>query len=315
MLNSYIRLVARHFTSPRFRAALLLSVLAPVPAGAADGLFQRFGDAVMGMTEFFETVLPGTLRKYNTVLDFTPKFGDFRNREFIRYPLQLRYGYSENLELIGGLTPFSPSPFNSGRDHRWGLGELRLGARRNAPQGLWIFHQATFGLETRLPLGNPPVELIDGYFHVRPYVTASRDLHLPHTKVFATLSYDHSFDAPGRDRPTDPDAAREHIAEFAPGILYKPGKYGYFFEYDFQHINEDSGYRLLHGQKIGVIWEVPTTRSRRWRLPGKWQIELAARIIEEEGQNIRYGLVTHVRVRTTLREVLDSPTLRGLSGH
>ncbi|HEU5079247.1 MAG TPA: hypothetical protein VFT72_08530 [Opitutaceae bacterium] len=287
-----------------------LSLLTTTVSHAA-GLIDRFTDDMAGMTEFFETILPGTLKQHNMVLDFTPKAGDLLNQEFIRYPLQIRYGYSEQLELFTGFTPFSPNPFLHGKDHRWGLGEYRFGARYETKSGFWIFDQATVGLENRVPLGNAPVDVIDGYTHVRPYFTATRQLDIPDTKFFMTLSYDRSFNTPSRDRPTDPDAPREHIAEFAPGILYKPGIYGYFFEYDFQHIDEVGGYRLLHGQKLGVIWDVPRERSRRWHLPGKWQIELAGRVIEEESRGTSVGIVTHVRVRTSLREVLGPHAPRG----
>lgn len=280
----------------------LLFLALPARADVGGSLFDRMRD---DMTEFFDTVLPGTLRKYNTVLDFSPKFSDFRNREFIRYPLELRYGASDQLELFAGLTPFSPSPFNDGYDHRWGLGEVILGFRRDLEGGLGMFDQATVGVETRTPVGKPPFDLNEGYIHVRPFLTASRRLPWPHMKAFATLSYDRSLDTPGRDRPP-PTFVRQHIATIAPGFLYKPGIYGGFFEYEFRHLQEDDGYRLSHGGKIGMIWDVPRTKSQSWKLPGKWQIELAYKLVKEEGRGVDQGIVTRVRLRTTLREVLDS---------
>jgi hypothetical protein len=307
--------------APPFSSArILLGALIPVsllafgvtPSFGAASPFHSIEDDVMEMTEFFETILPGTLRKYNLVLDFTPRFTDFRNREFIRYPLELRYGISENSEVFGGFTPFSPNPFNHGEDHRWGLGEVRFGGRKSLDYGFGFFDQATIGIETRIPVGNPPIDLNDGYLHVRPFLTATRRLHWPHTEFFTAASYDRAFDSPHRDQPTDPRIVHQHIAEISPGILYKPGQYGYFFEYDFRDLDEDDGYRLSHGEKVGVIWDMPRTRSKAWHLPGKWEIEMAFKVVEEEGRSINYGIDTHVRVRTTLREVMSSELTHSL---
>lgn len=294
---------------------LLCACLAAVHCPAQDrpdggNVLSRMGDDLMGMTDFFETVLPGTLKKYNLVLDFSPKFGDVRNREFIRYPIGLRYGVAQDWELYGGLTPFSPNPINSGVDHRWGPGEARFGFRHNTRHGFLFYQRATFGVECRVPLGEPPVDLIDGYSHVKPFLTVSRDLHWPSTQLYTTFSYDRAMQTTGRDRPTSPRVVRQHIGQVAPGFLYKPGEYGWFTEYEFRHLDEDIGYRLSHGVRVGVIWDMPRAKSQRFHLPGKWQIEMALKLVKEEGRSLDPGVVTRVRVRTTLREVLTPERVR-----
>jgi hypothetical protein len=287
----------------------------PRPSGRLmDGMresFQGMKQGIMGVTEFFDTTLPGTLEKYNLVLDFSPKFGDMRHREFIRYRLELRYGLSDEWEVFGGLTPFSPNPINSGKDHRWGLGEFRLGIRKDNPRGFAFYDHATFGMEMRVPVGKPPYDLIDGYTHFKPFISASRKLHWPHTTLFTTFSYDRAMQTFSRDRPGWP-VIRQHIAQVAPGLLYKPGEYGMFAEYDFRHLDEDIGYRLSHTGRIGPIWDIPLHKSRGWKLPGKWQIELAYKLTKEEGRSIDHGVSARVRVRTTLREVLSSELARPL---
>lgn len=280
--------------------------------GPPDSLMDRMRGDILEMRQFFDTVLPGTLRKYNMVLDFSPKFSDLRNREFMRYPFELRYGASDQLELYAGMTPFSPSPFNSGKDHRWGLGQITLGFRRNLENGFLFFDRATFGLETRTPVGKPPFDVNEGYAHIRPFFTATRRLAWPHTKLYTTLSYDREVETPGRAKPSPQKVQRRHIAQVSPGFLYKPGEYGGFIEYDFRHLAEDDGYRLSHGGRIGMIWDMPIRKTKSWKLPGKWQVEIAYRLIKEEGRGLDQGIVTHVRWRTTLREVLDSDISRRL---
>src|ERR1051326_6616616 len=90
---------------------------------------EKVKEQVLRMTEFLDTMLPGVLQDRNITLHFTPKFSDFRDNEYVRYPIELRYGLTDRWELTGGMTPFGPNPFNGGRDHRWGPGEAKLGAR------------------------------------------------------------------------------------------------------------------------------------------------------------------------------------------
>src|SRR4051812_30362885 len=112
------------FLSHPFRVPALLACLAlalPLQAEpASERVSDRVRERVLRMTDFFDTMLPGVLDQHNVTLHFTPKFSDLRDNEFMRFPLELRYGLSERWELSGGLSPFTPNPFNGGRDHRWG---------------------------------------------------------------------------------------------------------------------------------------------------------------------------------------------------
>src|ERR1041384_7696638 len=88
-------------------------------ADSPDSTTAKVREQVLRMTDIFETMLPGVLQEHNMTLHFTPKFSDLRDNEYIRYPLELRYGATDRWELLGGLTPFGPNPLNGGRDHRW----------------------------------------------------------------------------------------------------------------------------------------------------------------------------------------------------
>ena len=143
--------------------ALLIAAALGGSALAADASTAgaRVREQMLRMTDFLDTMLPGVLDEENITLHFRPKFGDLRDEEYMRFPLELRYGLTNRVELRGGLVPFTPSPFNSGRDHRWGLGEAKLGARYDLRDALRFFSDTTVGVETRIPLGNPPVEIND----------------------------------------------------------------------------------------------------------------------------------------------------------
>ncbi len=288
-------------------AALLVAAVAvrAAPAEpAARSTTDRVRERVLRMTEFFDTMLPGVLEENNITLHFRPKFSDLRNNEYMRFPLELRYGLTDKWELQTGLVPFTPNVFNGGRDHRWGPGEAKLGTRYDIGNTLPFFDETTVGFETRVPLGRPPIKLNDHYTHVKPFVSAARNLRMwPSTTFYANLSYDRSVDLTHRS-PPPAAVVRANIIEVSPGLLYKPSELGYFTEYRFRHICEDQGWHLSHELQFGTIWDIPLSRTEKWRLPGKWQLELAYKLGHEEGRGSDQGVSARVNWRTTLREVL-----------
>ncbi|MEO5961331.1 MAG: hypothetical protein ABIZ49_10485 [Opitutaceae bacterium] len=266
---------------------------------------ERLKERVLRMTELFDTMLPGVLEEHDITLHFTPKFSDLRDNEFFRFPIELRYGAAKRLELSGGLTPFTPNPFNHGPGHAWGPGEAKFGARYDLGRIFRIFDESTFGFQTRIPLGRPPVELNDHYTHLKPFFSAARTFAVwPDVTFYGNLSYDRSVDLTHRAPPSSP-VTRRNVIEIVPGLLFKPGQFGYFAEYRYRHIDEEIEWYLGHEVQFGTVWDVPLKRSEKWNLPGKWQIELAYRVRHEEGRGTDQGISTRVSWRTTLREVLD----------
>ncbi len=278
---------------------LSLRAAEPTPSTA-----ELLRERVLRMTDFLDTMLPGVLDEENLTLAFKPKFGDLRDEEYVRFPVELRYGFTRRLELQAGLVPFVPNPINSGRDHRWGPGEIKLGARYDLGPTLGFFTETTAGFATRIPLGKPPVELNDHYTHVKPFLSAARKLHRwPATTFYSNVSYDRSVKL-SRRGPPPPEVIRHHVIEVSPGLLYRPSEFGYFAEYRFRHIAEPDHARLGHEIQVGTIWDIPLERSKGWRLPGKWQLELAYHVGHEEGRDTDHGVSARVNWRTTLREVL-----------
>ncbi|MFT3784457.1 MAG: hypothetical protein QM790_20795 [Nibricoccus sp.] len=270
-------------------------------------LRTRMMEDMLRMREFFDTTIPGTLKKYNLVFGFSPRASDLRRGEYMRLPATLRYGLGDRWELQGGITPFCPNPFNNGNEHRWGPGLISLGVRYN--WGHWgkVFDSVTLGLDGRTPLGQPPANLIDSFAHLVPLITFSRPLPFKYTNFYLNLVYDRAFDAPFRDSPPPPPAIiRRHVFFVAPSVLYKPGEFGGFVSYSWRHFfDETIGVHLGHEIKAGPIWDVPLRRTQSWGLPGKWQVELAGRVTFEEGMKTDKGISVRVRWRTSLREVFS----------
>jgi hypothetical protein len=288
-------------------AGLALSGLPGVAAAADSPGGVR--DRLLRITDLFDTSLPGTVGRRNVALYFMPRMADFRDREYIRLPFDARYGVGEEWELTGGVAPFIPNPFQAGPDHRWGPGELKLGVRRDLGRLPGWFDETTAGFEMRSPVGKPPTRLNDHHTHLKPFVAATRNAGgWPDTMVYANLSYDHSVRL-WRRGPIPPEVVRRNVVELVPGLLYQPGPYGVFAEYRVRRVAENSAWYLTDEARVGLLWDVPLARSEKWRLPGKWQVEL---VYKHEFSTTRdrepdQGPALRVNWRTKVREVLASP--------
>ncbi len=262
--------------------------------------------ADLKLTDFFDTRLPAAMKKYNLELSFSPRLGDVAKREFIRYPLELRYATSEKVEIYTRLTPFSPNPIDEGVDHRWGPGSVELGVRRQFELPKMFFQKISLGLGWRLPWGNPPVDLIDHYTHLRPVVTGVRQLEeFKSTWLLTSVSYDRAYWGPKREE-IPAEVVRRHYIEITEGVVYKPGEWGCFSDYTWRHINEPEGYRLGHRLRLGGIWDPVKGKTRNWGLPGKWLVELGVKAEKEDGLDADLGVFARVRVKTSVKEVLKT---------
>jgi len=265
---------------------------------------------VLKMSEFFNTTIPGTLKKYKLVFGFSPSGSDARKGEYIRMPMTLRYGLKEGWEIYGGLTPYIPSPINSGIEHRWGTGEGKAGFRYD--WGNWgkLFDHVTVGIEARSPLGTPPLTMTDYYSHIVPFINTSRPLPWKAATFYTNFSYDYPFDTPRRELV--PWAVRTRTIAVTPAILYKPGEFGIYAEYGLRFYDHRLlGYTLGHEIKAGPIWDIPLWRTRSWGLPGKWQIEYSVRYtIDQAGNpNSNFNSI-RVRWRSTPKEVFSKKSYK-----
>lgn len=292
---------------------LINPLLANTPQNEPDPEYGAFGNTLLVANEFFNSSLPGTLGRYNLALDFQPKIGDLLRKEYIRFPLTLRYGFADNWEALAGFTPVTPNPFKSGEDQKWSFGEYRLGLRLDVRPILPIWEQMTIGLDFRSPLGRPPRRLNDGYAHIRPFLTMARPIwQVDSTLLYFNLSYDYSFDAPFRNSIPYAPVIRRHEFDITPGIIYKPGELGYFAEYTLRFIEEPNDNRRANVYTAGFIWDPPRSRTRLLRLPGNWQFELGYRLTDEQNRSVRHSVQFRARWRGDLRQILKwGSQLRG----
>ncbi|MEY3608123.1 MAG: hypothetical protein RLZZ447_911 [Verrucomicrobiota bacterium] len=255
--------------------ALLTFALTPGLAAALPA--EELEDRVDDISELLDTQLPGALGRSVVSVRFMPRLGDLRNREFLRLPLELRYGLNERTDLWLGLSSFVPNPSRRGPDHRSGPGVARVELRRELRLPARWNLRADGGVEVRAPLGRPPELLSDGFAQLETVFSAVRPL--PGTRDgVGFLNLRHNWGLPYPSRPAEVLRARRSAdTEVVPGILYQPGAVGAFLEHHFRRIREEGKYFSAPETRLGVRWEIPVTRSRALFLPGYWQAELAYR--------------------------------------
>ena len=262
-------------------------------------------DDELKIREYFNTSTPGTTKKSKLLFSASPRSTDIRKGEFIRVSTQLRYGLAERWEIFGGMTPFFPSPFNYGEEHRWGLGEAKLGVRYDWGHWCNIFDSVTLGVEGRTPLGKPPPALIDDFSHVAAFINTSRPLPFEHTNWYNTTTYDRAVHAPFREAAPY-WATRTHVLIITNSIRYMPGELGAAASHSYRiFFSHGVGTHFGNEFRAGPIWDIPRWRTQSWGLPGKWQLELAARASFEEGVKTNKGLSARVRWHGNLREVFS----------
>lgn len=293
-------------------ALLLAGLTGACALGAAPAPLPPpgpFETRMLRLTELLDTRLPGILGVDGVVLRLQPRFGDLRDRDYLRLPLELRRGIAERTELALGLTPFTANPFRRGAEHRHGPGEGRIEVRRELRLPAASAWRADAGLEVRFPLGRPPAALNDGFAHLTPNVALSRPWPgWPHALAYAELRYDRGLPYPAR--PAERRAARRRWdARIAPGLLYQPGAWGGFVEHHLRWVEEAGDSFSAPESRIGVVWAVPPAVSRAWGWPGIWRAELAYRHVHTSrpGAEFRGGWVTRVRWNLGLR---SPPPLR-----
>jgi hypothetical protein len=262
-------------------------------------------DDDLRIREFFNASTPGTTKKSKLLFSATPRSTDIREGEFIRVSTQLRYGLADRWEIFGGMTPFFPSPINDGAEHRWGLGEAKLGVRYDWGHWGTFFDHVTVGLESRTPLGEPPPALIDYFSHVAAFINTSRPLSFKHTYWYTTMTYDRAVHAPFREAAPY-WATRTHVLIVTNSIRYMPGEFGAAASHSYRIFFSDGvGTHFGNEFRAGPIWDIPLWRTQSWGLPGKWQFEVAARVSFEEGVKTNKGISARIRWHGNIHEVFS----------
>ncbi|MEM9159363.1 MAG: hypothetical protein AAGB46_09965 [Verrucomicrobiota bacterium] len=287
--------------------ALVLICSAALPAQETKpttyrNAFQRANDSIVKTSrEFFDTLfnteLPFTSEESDWQLHLSPKFKDIIDEPFIRFPMEMRYGFSPYTEGSIGYTPFIGNPFDS--DPIDSSGYLDLGFKHRAPTFINDSWELAYGLSARLPVDEIPTDSVrDNFARYQPYAVVSHRFHSKEPwNWYLNLSYDQIDRDPFRLARRDPKPNSLVITR--PGIIFGPkGEWRYSLEYEYKTDRFDGGESNGHALIPGVTW-FPDHEKRQFPIPGEFDLGLTLRynIQQLPEDNHRSDLRVSLRVR------------------
>jgi hypothetical protein len=287
--------------------------------------------------ESFDTGLPGRQSRGQLSLSASPKFSDFIHEEFIRFPVEISYDFSNWFRVFTEVGTYFGNPFDSGRDS--GLYNWRIGGKYSWMGVAGSDFNVAVGGRADMPLSEPPTEITDGYARYEPYVSISRRLKRnPEWLVYLNVAYQVVDDTPFRADPISPQPRDRQFLR--PGAIYYPGghfRYSVELEYrtnaldfrdDYTRVDsipdplpENSRYSnwILAKEDVheliarpAITW-FPTRKIREGLIiPGNWElgIRFDVPVVEETGED--FGVSVRFRWYYDYRKFLAQDLRRFL---
>ena len=219
----------------------------------------RRSDDDLRIEGVFEGHLPGTEKKFAIKAILHPHFGDLHRYSYLRVPIGVRYGISDNIEIkLEGETYFTHGLSNGSFGNESGISGYRFSAKTNQrflPTDRW---DQVYGFEYKSPTGNPPIEITDGLSRLKPYLNFSRRSELnPNFRYFWGIGLDivSETSIPGMPRKNGFDQNSQFVTM---GAIWEREKLSYTFETTYMtsraigETNQD-----FIQIRPGIIWEVP----------------------------------------------------------
>jgi len=261
------------------RLALLALLALPARAQDAAAAMPASEDKEMHkISGIFDTDLPKTERKGRIKFIIHPHLGDFTRRSYVRIPFGVRWGVNDHLEFSAQLEPYIQHGLRSGSPGT-GLGSVMFGAKYAFVHWLKPVYDVSIGLNVRVPVDKPPIDMTDGYNHYTPYLVVARKS--PRT---AGLTYFVSGTADLMDKSSVAGFFRKNDTHSSSLIL---GGGFVLDRYPF-HYTLEAGYQTtsLIGKdnkqfvfaKPGFAWDLP--RKLTFNSRGRWLFGFSLRFTE-----------------------------------
>ena len=100
-----------------------------------------------------------------------PTFDDAFTRDYIRIPVRLKRGMTDNFELMVGVTPYLNN--DKSNENRNGWQDWRAGGKYRFKEFLTSYFDSALGLSIVSPIGGED-DTTDGYTHFKPYAVLSK---------------------------------------------------------------------------------------------------------------------------------------------
>jgi len=249
------------FTPTRLLPAVLgIALGAPLPAAEETNADTDVSDSALRIRGVFDAALPRTERKNSLRLIFHPHFGDLNRRDHLRIPLGLRYGLSDNWEVMGEVEGYVSHGLKGvAFGENLGFSQAHLGTKyRLGDRGLPGWDTAV-GFDYSRPLGAPPLDVTDGLEHMSPFVTFARPwARNPDVRLFWGLgaSLVNKTSVAGQ---LQKNQLGDDTANFSAGFVWHQGLYHYTLEAAWQTTDGIGGEQRgnVFTLRPAVVYELP----------------------------------------------------------
>ncbi|MDB6166453.1 MAG: hypothetical protein JWQ83_1593 [Lacunisphaera sp.] len=253
----------------------------PVPAAPEDKTLHK-------ISGIFDTELPKTERKGSIRFIVHPHLGDFTSRSYVRVPLGIRWGVNDHVEFTATVEPYFEHGLKSGSPGN-GIGDVEFGSKYALKRLLDTEWDASTGVNIRLPVGSPPVDMTDGYNHYTPYLVVSRKSERTNDMTWfisGAVDLMQKSHVVGQFRKND---AHSSSVLLSTGFVLDRYPYHYTLETGAQTtalIGKDN--QLFVFVKPGFAWDLP--RWLTFDSHGRWLFGVSVKITEgPDGTRIDSG--------------------------
>ena len=274
---------------------LMLTLLACVtaraqesPPAAARAATADDEKDLRKISGIFDTDLPKTARKGTVRLLIHPHLGDFTSRNYLRIVPGIRWGVSDHVELSALVEAYLDHHLKGGSPGN-GIGALQFSGKYAFSQWLKPDYDASVGINTRIPIAHPPIDLTDGYNHYTPYLVISRKS--PATKgltyyASSTLDLMEKSSVRGIFRKNE---AHSSSLTFGTGFVLDRYPYHYTLETGYQTIalvgQDNQQFVFL---RPGFAWDLP--RRLTFNSQGRWLVGVSVKFtVGPDGTRIDSG--------------------------
>jgi hypothetical protein len=226
----------------------------------------------------FDTDLPKTEKKGRVRFIIHPHLGDFTRRSYVRVPLGIRWGVNDHVEFSATVEPYFEHGLKSGSSGN-GIGDFEFGGKYAFRQWLKPDYDASVGLNVRVLVGAPPLDLTDGYNHYAPYFVISKKSQKTKGLTYfvnTTLDVMEKSSVAGTFRKDDPHSTS---MIFGTGFVLDRYPYHYTLETGYQTtslVGKDN--KQFVYVRPGFAWDLP--RKLTFNSHGRWLLGGSIKITE-----------------------------------
>lgn len=210
-----------------------------------------FGDGVLG-----------TMLRRSARLSLRPHFGDLINEDHLGLTLGVRYGLTNDWELIARVDGYVGHGLGETElGSKPGFSRVRFGVRYQVMREPEDAYGLVAGLDYGRPVGRPPASMADAYSHLTPHVIFSRRLEArPEWTAFLRLGLDFVTLVKPSALGSE-DGLNDDAWEVGPGLNWERGDWSWTLGASFA---STAGMGRENDCRVGLAPSVS------WKIPAKW---------------------------------------------